>query len=166
MKFYHKYKRNEVPHYFVFFNLHTQGSSHDYNYHQRDDIRTSRTRIKLTEKYIHNYSPKTIYYATWQTVVKNNIDVICSKTHICSIIMTWCQDTETLLLAVCAANNQLLTKWWSHRWCEMQWHTYMYDVNIWHRSNIYHYAYPVQHYSGMKLTLMEVYQYEMKGYIF
>ena len=31
MKFSYKYKRNEVPDYFASFNLHTQGSSHDYS---------------------------------------------------------------------------------------------------------------------------------------
>ena len=42
MKFYFGYKRNEVPDNFASFNLHTQGSSHDYNTHQRGDIRTNR----------------------------------------------------------------------------------------------------------------------------
>ena len=51
MKFYYKYKRNEVPDYFTSFNLHTQSSSHDYNPRQRDDIRTNRVRINLTEKF-------------------------------------------------------------------------------------------------------------------
>ena len=36
MKFYYKYKRNEVPDYFTSFNLHAQGSSHDYNTRYRD----------------------------------------------------------------------------------------------------------------------------------
>ena len=38
MKFYYKYKRNEVQDYFSSINLHTQGSSLDYNTRQRDDI--------------------------------------------------------------------------------------------------------------------------------
>ena len=50
MKFYYKYKRNELPDYFISFNLHTQGSTHDYNTRQRDDIRTNRVRINLTEQ--------------------------------------------------------------------------------------------------------------------
>ena len=49
MKLYNKYKRNEVPDCFASFNLHTQGSSHDYNTRQRDDIRTNKVRINLTE---------------------------------------------------------------------------------------------------------------------
>ena len=49
MKFYFEYKRNEVPDYFATFNLPTQCSPHDYNTHQRDDIRTNRVRIDLTE---------------------------------------------------------------------------------------------------------------------
>ena len=49
MKFYYKYKRNEVLDHFTSFNLHTQGSTHDYNTHQRDDIRTNRVRINLAE---------------------------------------------------------------------------------------------------------------------
>ena len=60
MKFCYKYKRNEVPDYFTSFKLHTQGSTHDYNTHQRDDIRTNIVRINLTEKYPRNYLPKTI----------------------------------------------------------------------------------------------------------
>ena len=55
MKFYYKYKRNEVPHCFA-----TQGSTHHYNTRQRDDIRTNRVRINLTEKCHRNYLPKTI----------------------------------------------------------------------------------------------------------
>ena len=55
MKFYNKYKRNEVPDYFTSFNLHTQGSCHDYNTHQRDAIRTN-----LIEKCLRNYLPKMI----------------------------------------------------------------------------------------------------------
>ena len=62
MKFYYKYKRNEVPDYFTSFNLHTQGSTHDYNTRQRDDIRTKRVRINLTEKCLRNYLPKAINY--------------------------------------------------------------------------------------------------------
>ena len=62
LKFYYKYKRNEVPDYFTSFNLHTQGSTHDYNTRQRDDIRTKRVRINLTEKCLRNYLPKTINY--------------------------------------------------------------------------------------------------------
>ena len=60
MKFYYKYKRNELPDYFTSFNLHTQGSTHDYNTRQGDDIRTNRVRINLTEKCLRNYLPKTI----------------------------------------------------------------------------------------------------------
>ena len=60
LKFYYTYKRNEVPDYFTSFNLHTQGSTHDYNTHQRDDIRTNRVRINLTDKCLRNYLPKTI----------------------------------------------------------------------------------------------------------
>ena len=50
MKIYYKYKRNEVPDYFTSFNSHTQGLTYDYNTRQRDDIRTNRVRINLTEK--------------------------------------------------------------------------------------------------------------------
>ena len=60
MKFYYKYKHKEVPDYLASFALHTQGSTHDYNTRQRDDIRTNRTRINLTEKCLRNYLPKTI----------------------------------------------------------------------------------------------------------
>ena len=49
IKFYYKYKRDEVPDYFASFNLHTQGSFYDYNTHQRDDIRTNRVPINLTK---------------------------------------------------------------------------------------------------------------------
>ena len=55
MKLYYKYKHKEVPDYFD-----TQGSTHDYNTRQRDDIRTNRTRIDLTEKCLRNYLPKII----------------------------------------------------------------------------------------------------------
>ena len=60
MKFCNKYKRNEVPDHLTSFNLHTQGSTHGYNTHQRDDIRTNRVRINLTEKCLRNFLPKTI----------------------------------------------------------------------------------------------------------
>ena len=40
MKFYYKFKRNEMPEYFASFNLHTQGSSHDYSTRQRNEVRT------------------------------------------------------------------------------------------------------------------------------
>ena len=53
-------KRNEVPDYFTSFNLHTQGWTHDYNTSHRDDIRTNRVRINLTEKCLRNYLPKTV----------------------------------------------------------------------------------------------------------
>ena len=59
MKFYYKYKHKEVPDYFASFTLHAQGSTHDYNTRQRDDIRTNRTRINLTEKCLRNHLPKT-----------------------------------------------------------------------------------------------------------
>ena len=38
----------------------TQGWTHDYNTRQRDDIRTNRTRINLTEKCLRKYLPKAI----------------------------------------------------------------------------------------------------------
>ena len=60
MKFYYKYKHKKVLDYFASFTLHTQGSTHDYNTRQRDDIRTNRTRINLTEKCLRNYLPKAI----------------------------------------------------------------------------------------------------------
>ena len=60
MKFYYKYKHKEVPHYFASFTLRTQCSTHDYNTRQRDDIRTNRTLINLTEQCLRNYLPKTI----------------------------------------------------------------------------------------------------------
>ena len=59
MKFYYKYKCNEVTRLFYLFQ-HTQGSTPDYNTRQRDDIRTNRVRINLTEKCLRNYLPKTI----------------------------------------------------------------------------------------------------------
>ena len=40
----------------------TQGSTHDYNTRQRDDIRTNRTRVNLTEKCHRNYLQKTINF--------------------------------------------------------------------------------------------------------
>ena len=49
MKFYYEYKHKEVSDYFASYTLHTQGSTHDYNTCQRDDIRTNRTRINITE---------------------------------------------------------------------------------------------------------------------
>ena len=60
MKFHYKYKHKEITDYFASFTLHTQGSTHDYKTRQRDDIRTNRTRINLTEKCLRNYLPKTI----------------------------------------------------------------------------------------------------------
>ena len=72
MKFYYKYKRNEGPDYFTSFNLHTQGSTHDYNTRQRDDIKKNRVRINLTEKCLRNYLPKTINYIPNQ--ILNRID--------------------------------------------------------------------------------------------
>ena len=60
VKFCYNYKRNEVPDYFTSFDLHTQRSSHDYNSLQRDDIRTNRVRINLTENCLQIFLPKTI----------------------------------------------------------------------------------------------------------
>ena len=60
MKSYCKYKHTEVPDYFVSFSLHTQGSTQDYNTRQIGNNKTNRTRIKLTEKCLRNYLPKTI----------------------------------------------------------------------------------------------------------
>ena len=69
MKFYYKYKHNEVLDCFTSFNLHTQGSTHDYNTHHRDDIRTNRVRINLTEKCLRNYLQKTRAKLSWAQVV-------------------------------------------------------------------------------------------------
>ena len=60
MKFYYKYKHKEVLDYSASFTLHTQGSTHDYNTRQRDDIGTNRTPINLTEKCLRNYLSKMI----------------------------------------------------------------------------------------------------------
>ena len=54
------------------FNLHTQGSTHDFNTWDRDDIRTNGMHINLTEKCLRNYLPKTINYIPNQ--ILNRID--------------------------------------------------------------------------------------------
>lgn len=57
MKFYYKYKHEEVPKYFISFNLTTQGANHDHDTRNRDNIRTNRTRLCLTDKCLRNYLP-------------------------------------------------------------------------------------------------------------
>ena len=83
MKFCYKYKRSEVLDCFTSFNLHTQGSTHDYNTHQRDDIRTNRVRINLTEKCLRNYLPKTINYLPNQ--ILNRIDTNSMDGFACAV---------------------------------------------------------------------------------
>ena len=100
MKFYYKYKRNEVPDYFTSFNLHTQGSTHDYNTRQRDDIRTNRVRINLTEKC---YSPKMINYIPnqiWNLINTHSIEGFASavKYHLISKYGLECQIGPLLFL--------------------------------------------------------------------
>ena len=97
MKFYYKYKRNEVPDYFTSFNLHTQGSTHDHNTRQRDDIRTNRVRINLTEKCLRNYLPKTINYIPNQILIRidtHNMEGFASavKHHLISKYGLECQN--------------------------------------------------------------------------
>ena len=57
LKFYYKYERKEVPIYFYTFDIKTQGSVHDHDTRQRNDIRTNRTRLKITDKCLRNYLP-------------------------------------------------------------------------------------------------------------
>ena len=57
MKFYYRYKHKKVPSYFYSFRIVTQWSNHNYNTRQRDDIRTNRTRLHLTDKCLRNYLP-------------------------------------------------------------------------------------------------------------
>ena len=104
MKFYYEYKRNEVPDYFTSFNLHTQGSSHDYNTRQRDDIRTNRVHINLTEKCLRNYLPKTINSIPNKVLIRidtHSVDGFASavKHHLISKYDMGCQDESCYFLS-------------------------------------------------------------------
>ena len=97
MKFYYQYKRNEVPDHLTSFNMHTQGSAHDYNTRQRDDVRTNRVHINLTEKCLRNYLPKTINYVPNQILIRidtHSMDGLASavKHHLISKYGLQCQD--------------------------------------------------------------------------
>ena len=50
MKFYYKYKHEEVPEYFISFNIITQGANHDHDTRNRDDIRTNRTCTLMSNR--------------------------------------------------------------------------------------------------------------------
>ena len=97
VKFYYKYKRNEVPDYFASFNLQTQGPSQAYNTRKRDDIRTNRVRINLTEKCLQIYLPKTIDSIPNQILIRidtHSMDglAFAVKHHLISKYGMECQD--------------------------------------------------------------------------
>ena len=75
MKFYYKYKCSEVPDYFTSFNLHTQGSSHDYNTHQREDIRTNRVRINSHRKMSSELFAEDDKFYSIPNQILNRIDI-------------------------------------------------------------------------------------------
>ena len=56
----HTKARKQLPPYFLTFDIIRQGERHDHDSRQRDRIRVSRTRIKLTERCIRNYLPNEI----------------------------------------------------------------------------------------------------------
>ena len=58
LTFHYKYVNKNLPYYFDSFNITTQGSLHNYNTRQRDNVRLNRTRIKLTDKCLRNYLPE------------------------------------------------------------------------------------------------------------
>ena len=61
LKIYYKYQKNALPVYFTTFDIQPQSSIHDhYTRQSKSDIRTHRTRIKLTEKCLRNYLPTII----------------------------------------------------------------------------------------------------------
>ena len=60
LKIYYKYQKNALPVYFTTFDIQPQSSIHDHHTRQSNDIRTHRTRIKLTEKCLRNYLPTII----------------------------------------------------------------------------------------------------------
>ena len=47
-----------LPYYFDSFDITTQGSFHNCNTRQRDNVRLNRTRIKMTDKCLRNYLPE------------------------------------------------------------------------------------------------------------
>ena len=57
LKICYKYLKNVTPVYFTTFDIQPQSSIHDHDTRQTNDIRTHRTRIKLTEKCLRNYLP-------------------------------------------------------------------------------------------------------------
>ena len=58
LTFHYKYVNKKLPYYFDSFNITTQGSLHNYNTRQRDNVRLNRTRIKMTDKCLRNYLPE------------------------------------------------------------------------------------------------------------
>ena len=55
LKFYYKFVRNETPAYFSTFTITTQSSIQDHNTRNRDNIRTTRTRLNIADKCLRNY---------------------------------------------------------------------------------------------------------------
>ena len=58
LTFHHKYVNKNLPYYFDSFNITTQGSLHNYNTRQRDNMRLNRTWIKMTDRCLRNYLAK------------------------------------------------------------------------------------------------------------
>ena len=106
MKFWYKYKRKEVPDYLT--------SSYDYNIRQRDEIRTSRVRIHLTEKCLRNHLPKTINYIPNQilkSIDTHSMDGFVSavKHHLISKYGMECQNES------CYVCQRQPRSWWVNR---------------------------------------------------
>ena len=58
LTFYYKHVNKNLPYYFDSFDITAQGSLHNYNTRQRDNVRLNRTRIKMTDKCLRNYLPE------------------------------------------------------------------------------------------------------------
>ena len=58
--FYYKFVNKKLPIFFNAFVLTTQGSLHEHDARQRDNLRPNRTRINMTDRCLRNYLPKQI----------------------------------------------------------------------------------------------------------
>ena len=130
MKFYCKYKHNEVSGYFVSFNLQTHGSSHDYNTHQTEDIGTNRAHVNLTEKCLRNHLPKTTNYIPNQILIRIDTHrtdwfVSAVKLHLVSKYGMECQDENRPVSQIRAPSGGLSRTsgklWQDYSNCYMFW---------------------------------------------
>ena len=82
LTFHYKYVNKNLPYYLDSFNITMQGSLHNYNTRQRDNVRLNRTRIKMTDKCLRNYLPEQLNSVT--NIVSSKIYTHPTRVLVCS----------------------------------------------------------------------------------